>query len=224
MARFVPRESLHVIPNPVRPPSPATPPRDNSHAERIVVGMGTLSPLKQFDLLLAAFAKLSAAHPQWSLMLIGEGPERGSLEALAARLGMAAKVRLVGLSSEPERLLQRADLFVLTSRYEGFPNALLEAMSYGVPVVSFDCPSGPRSIIRDGIDGLLVPDQDLDALTAAMDRLMADPEERRALGLRAREVTERFGVERIMAMWDDLIAECIRKNRARPRPRRLSAS
>jgi GalNAc-alpha-(1->4)-GalNAc-alpha-(1->3)-diNAcBac-PP-undecaprenol alpha-1,4-N-acetyl-D-galactosaminyltransferase len=203
-----------VIPNPVgykrcSAPSPKQSP------ERLLVTLGRLSPQKQFDYLLRAFERCGSRHPEWSLQIIGEGPDRQRLEALAADLGIGRRVRFSGVVPEPETILCEADLFVLTSRYEGFPNALLEAMACGLPVVSFDCPSGPREIIRDGIDGLLVPAQDVDALTTAMDRLMADQEGRRALGRRALEVTERFGIDRVMAMWDSVITECVEKSRSR---------
>jgi GalNAc-alpha-(1->4)-GalNAc-alpha-(1->3)-diNAcBac-PP-undecaprenol alpha-1,4-N-acetyl-D-galactosaminyltransferase len=206
MASIVPRGMVRVIPNPVRPATGRVAGRlaDRS-GEHVVVGMGRLDPQKQFDYLLRAFARCGGHHADWSLVVMGEGPERKNLEALAAQLGIAGRVRWTSVVAEPEEVLRRADFFVLSSRYEGFPNALLEAMACGLPVVSFDCPSGPREIIRHEIDGLLVPSQDLDALTAAVDRLMSNGTERQRLGARAREVTERFGLERVMAMWEDLL-------------------
>jgi glycosyltransferase involved in cell wall biosynthesis len=215
MDSIVPRRLLRVIPNFARRlVSSSTAPRGATRSRNLLVSMGSLTPRKQFDKLLRVFAKVAERQPDWHLLILGEGPEREALGALAKQLGIVSKVSLPGLHGEPEQVLQQADLFALTSRYEGLPNVLLEAMACGLPVVSFDCPGGPRDIVRHEIDGLLVPDQDLEALAQAMDRLMSDPKERRAMGRRAREVTGRFSIGRVMAMWDGLIAECVERKRS----------
>jgi glycosyltransferase involved in cell wall biosynthesis len=110
-----------------------------------------------------------------------------------------------GIVDEPAGWMYRAGLFVLPSRFEGFPNALLEAMACGCAVVSADCPSGPAEIIRHGENGLLVPREDVDALAAAMGRLMDDEGLRSSLGRKAVEVRSRFAQKAVMAQWDDLI-------------------
>ena len=144
---------------------------------KTVVSVGRLAEEKGFDRLITAFSMVAAKHREWSLTIWGEGEGRQSLEAVRDRLGLRGRVALPGWTREPFKELSVAGLFVMSSRYEGFSNALCEAMACGAPVVSFDC-QGPRHIVRDGHDGVLVPEGDVDKLAAAMDRLMADPAER----------------------------------------------
>lgn len=207
---FVPPQSVHVIPNPISalpeevPVEPAS-----ARGSRCISALGRLVPQKGFDNLLQAFAHCAEKHADWSLTIIGEGPDRTRLEALSAQLGIGDRVSMIGRLSNPFPILRQTDLFVLSSRYEGFPMALVEAMACRLPVISTNCPSGPRDIIRDGVDGILVPPDDVPALAHAMDCLMENPQERQRLSMRAAEVLERFGTERIMALWDDLVTHAV---------------
>jgi glycosyltransferase involved in cell wall biosynthesis len=206
------------IPNPV--PHPATSVCDSvpTISGSLVVAMGRLVRQKGFDMLLRAAATALPRHSDWSLVILGDGPERGHLERLIIELGLRERVTLPGWQAQPGKILRHAHLFVLSSRYEGFPNALCEAMASGVAVVSFACPSGPDEIIRDGVDGILVAPGDVAALASAMDELMADAKKRQAMGRRATEITQRYSEDRIMQMWDQLIDEVIKRRRnARPR-------
>jgi GalNAc-alpha-(1->4)-GalNAc-alpha-(1->3)-diNAcBac-PP-undecaprenol alpha-1,4-N-acetyl-D-galactosaminyltransferase len=206
VATFVDRSRIAVIPNPV-------PTRYANEAEDAVVvpapyivALGRLVPIKGFDLLIQAFAEAAVDCKEWSLLIIGEGPQRGHLEALASELGVGGRVILPGLLEDPHQLLEGGSIFALTSAYEGFPNALLEAMAAGLAVVAFDCPSGPRAIIRDGIDGILLPPGDRDELAKTLHRLMHDKELRAHLATRAPEVQIRFSVARVMDQWQTVLA------------------
>jgi len=204
-----------VIPNPIDLPSTQSrSPHDcllQSDSGRTIIGMGRLVPEKGFDLLLQAFSRIASGHPDWSLKIVGEGVLREALQEQSVNLGVASRVEFVGWLQDPFSALRAADLFVFSSRFEGFGNALCEAMACGLPVISFDCPSGPGEIIRHGIDGILVPPEDVDALSATMDRLMGDAQERAHLAARAPEVIMRFGLERILGLWDQLFVRLLPK-------------
>jgi GalNAc-alpha-(1->4)-GalNAc-alpha-(1->3)-diNAcBac-PP-undecaprenol alpha-1,4-N-acetyl-D-galactosaminyltransferase len=203
------RRRGRVIPNPVVRPLGATTTREPASGGTRIVGMGRLVPQKGFDLLLDAMARLEARARGWTVDVWGEGPMRPALEAARDRLGLADVVRFPGVTPTPGAVMAAADLFVLSSRYEGFPTVLGEAMAAGTPVVAFDCPSGPREMIRDGVDGLLVPDGDIAALAAAIERVLTDDALRTALAAHASEILERFSIERIAALWDELFSACL---------------
>ncbi len=198
----------YVVPNPVSVP-PASHAGTGSANQQIVIAMGRLAYEKGFDLLLEAFSRIAPRHPGWQLRILGEGPLKTELAAQAQELKLTNRVEFTGAVSDPFSLLLNADLFVFSSRYEGFGNALCEAMACGLPVISFDCPSGPREIIRDGIDGLLVPAEDVAELATVMDRLMNNAELRRSLAARAPEVLTRFSLASIIERWDQLFADVL---------------
>ena len=199
------RARTRVIPNPI--PGVPAPSREGERRGRLVVSIGRLSEEKGHDRLLEAFARIAPAHPGWRLLIAGEGALRAELEALRDRLGLRERVDLPGLVSDVSRLLARADLYVLASRREVFPMALCEAMASGVPAVAMEYRASVREIVRDGVDGVVVPSGDVPALAAAMARLMSEAGERRRLGARAAEVVERYGVERVLGQWETLLAE-----------------
>jgi glycosyltransferase involved in cell wall biosynthesis len=195
---------VHVIPNFVERPHISADPGNDRGGLRLMA-MGSLRPEKGFDLLIEAFARIAASHPQWSLTILGDGPERLRLDALVASARLQDRVSMPGRTSEPWRHLAAAHAFALSSRREGFPNALLEAMASGLPVVAFDCPSGPAEIIEHGRNGLLVEAGDVSRLAAALDRIMSSPEERARIGESAREIAVRLAPERILPRWDAVV-------------------
>jgi glycosyltransferase involved in cell wall biosynthesis len=166
-----------------------------------------LVKLKGFDRLLEAFTSLVRKHENWDLAILGEGSERGALESQVLAAKLDGRVVLPGQAGNVGEWYERADLYVMCSHFEGFPNTLAEAMAHGLPTVSFDCDTGPRDIIRHEIDGLLVPPGDVAGLSAALDRLMGDAALRTRFAARALEVRKRFSIERIAGMWEELFAE-----------------
>jgi len=207
--KFYTENRLFVIPNPVSAPGTRkiTDPKF-SLPKQFIVSMGRMDKYKGFDLLIQAFSKVNNNN-NWELVLIGEGKERSNLRKLTEQLGISSIVHMPGRIKYPDSILRHAKIYVLSSLYEGFPNALLEAMRAGIAVISFDCPSGPAEIIRHGVDGMLVPAQDSEALVQSMARLMQDENLRQSLAYHAPEVTERFSLEKIMRQWEDVIETVI---------------
>ncbi|MBP90718.1 MAG: group 1 glycosyl transferase [Planctomycetaceae bacterium] len=202
MAAGVP---IHVVRNCIWPDSLPEETRPLQQRSKQVAAMGRLSYEKGFDLLIEAFSRIANEHPEWSLRIIGDGPLRDALQSQIDQAGLLQRVELVGWSDNPSRILADSQVFVLSSQYEGFPNALLEAMACGTPAISFDCESGPRDIIRHEVDGLLVPAGDVDALADGIFRLIADASDRTRLADRALEVRQRFSIDRFFSDWDDIL-------------------
>jgi glycosyltransferase involved in cell wall biosynthesis len=206
-----------VIPNSV-PPMPVPEVGEPQRGRFRVVTLGRLDTVKGHDLLIDAFSQVAGAHPDWDLSIYGDGPEQPALEARIQALGLGSRISLLGTTDHVAGRLRECDLFVLSSRAEGFPNALAEAMACGLPVVSFDCHSGPADLIRDGVDGVLVPPKDVPALARAMAALMDSPAERARLASRAPEVVERFSEARILERWEEVIGAVSRSIKGRDRP------
>lgn len=199
------------IPNPVVPPAPDARRPEVLRLPRNIAAAGRLARQKGFDLLLGAFARLAPSFPGWQLTIAGEGPERARLEKLAAELGLTGRAVFPGALPSLTGLFRNSDLFALSSRFEGFPNALAEALACGLPSVSFDCPSGPAELIRDGVDGLLVPPGDEKALAGALAALMGDEGRRRAMAAAAPRVVERFSMGSVLDEWERLLAAVLRR-------------
>lgn len=171
-----------------------------------VTAMGRLTPQKQFDLLIQAFATAFDRDSSWTLNIWGEGPLQAELQALIDKLGMSGRVRLCGFTEQPWVQLAGAQIFVLSSAYEGFPNAMLEAMALGLPCVAFDCPSGPGDLAA-GEAAVLVSPGDVNGLAAALGSLARDPDRRLQLGrAAAASVRSRFSQAAVISHWDMVFA------------------
>lgn len=201
---FCKKNKVEVIYNPVS--IPLNPIKEyNPSGIKTILSVGRLKYVKGYDLLIQAFANLKA--PDWQLCIVGEGEERSNLEKLIADLGLKRRVLLPGQSGKVEDYYRNASLFVLSSRAEGFPNCLAEAMSYGLPCVSMDCETGPSVLIKNGENGLLIPNKKTEQLTAALQYLIDSPDIREQYGKAAHESMKEFGMDIIMDQWNSLINE-----------------
>lgn len=198
------RRKMSVIANPIE--APAVDADEGFRDGKVIVSMGRFASEKRFDLMIRAFSQVAPAYPDWRLRILGDGPERPALNSLALQLGIDDRVEMPGWRRDVGPDLLEGGIFALSSEYEGFGNALAEAMSVGLPAVAIDCPSGPRQIICDGVNGILVEDTGVDSLAHGLDRLMGDENLRKRMGEAARKVMDRFGVEKVMPQWETLLA------------------
>jgi glycosyltransferase involved in cell wall biosynthesis len=201
--RLGPAVRVEQIPNAVSELGGALP----DLSAKTVIAAGRLTRQKDFGRLIRAFALVAERHPDWQLRICGGGPRRRPLTRLIAELGLGDNVVLAGPVHDLGAEMARASMYALSSRREGFPMVLLEAMGKGLPAVSFDCPTGPREIVVDRENGLLVPHQDVPALAAAIDEMIEDEALRRRCGAGARATAERYSLATIGARWDSLLGE-----------------
>ncbi|MFD8808825.1 glycosyltransferase family 4 protein [Streptomyces sp. NPDC059597] len=208
------RVPVQALPNSV--PDPVLPPADGS--AKLIVAAGRLVPVKGYDLLVRAFAKVAAEHPDWRLRVYGMGEERDRLRDLVHELGLSNNVHLMGAAAPMEGEWVKASIGAASSVFEPFGMTIVEAMRCGLPVVSTDCRYGPGEIIKDGVDGRLVPPGDPDAFGTALLDLVRDDERRRAMGRAAAENARRYAPASVVAEAERLLTDALATRAAGHRP------
>lgn len=195
---------LSLLPNPLPMPEISAAVGTSGDRDGFVT-VARLVPQKGIDVLIRALELASGVAADWTLTLVGDGPERSSLEQQVQAAGLQSRVGFLGFRADPQTFLLRSGVFVLPSRYEGMPNALLEAMAAGLAVVVTDASPGPLEVVEDGVNGLVVPSDDAQALAGALERLAANPDLREQLGAMARHTLRQLDWPVVGPIWDALV-------------------
>jgi GalNAc-alpha-(1->4)-GalNAc-alpha-(1->3)-diNAcBac-PP-undecaprenol alpha-1,4-N-acetyl-D-galactosaminyltransferase len=174
-----------------------------SARKNIVLSVGRLTPLKAHAILIRAFALTEFSD--WELWIAGEGPEYNSLKGLIKELNLSDHVKLLGLVKDVHRLYNTSKIFAFSSTYEGFPNALIEAMHFGLACVSMDCPTGPAELIEDGQNGFLVPINDINKMSFKLSSLMIDPSKIEMFGKRSVISARKFEEKYVIEQWTKIL-------------------
>lgn len=205
-----PKCPVIAIPNPMRRPEP-DPVYDAD--SRTIISSGRLTYQKGFDMLVDVAARVLPDHPDWTWLILGEGEDRPMLEEKIAAAGLGSQLILKGRVENMDDYYRAAAMFVMTSRFEGLPMVLLEAKAHTLPIVSFDCQTGPAEIVDDGVNGDLTAVGDIDATAAAVNRLIDDAARRTAYSAHALDGADRFGMDEILAQWHGLLDRLAAKGR-----------
>lgn len=176
--------------------------REQIQRKNYFLAVGRLDKIKGFDMLIDAYSKLDTL---WELKIVGEGNERKVLEEQIERLQLNHKVKLLGRKRDIEKYYYEAGVFILSSRMEGYPNALVEAMACGCPCISFDCKTGPSSIIKNNVNGILIENENIVELSNVMNELSLNEENRQKLSIKALEIRENLNIEKISEKWETII-------------------
>lgn len=198
------RKRSDVIANPI--PENLSEYPNVSYRRKVIVNVGRLNPQKNQKLLINAFGAIAERFPDYSLKIFGEGPLKDTLQNQINTMGLSDRVFLMGNSNKIHDAIYDASLFVLSSDYEGLPNALLEAMALGIPCISADCrPGGAREIIDNNISGLIVPTENKDKMAEAMARVLDDHDLASALSRNARQISKSYLPQIIYDKWDSVM-------------------
>lgn len=198
-----------VIPNAVET---QTEPLKWEDREDIIVSTGRLNKVKNYPMLIKAYSRLGKEAKNYKLIIYGAGSERKKLEKMIKELNLEEQVKLAGRKNNIEEYVSRCKIFVLTSLYEGMPNALMEAMSLGLACVSTDCPTGgPKDLIKPEYNGILISTENVDQLTDVLRRLINDELSAKMMGINATRVREKFSTEIIYRQWEECVKTCVKK-------------
>lgn len=189
-----------VIPNLL----PFSPEKGSSCLEKRIISIGRYSEQKGYDRLIEAWIKVNRKHPDWHIRIYGEGQDRNSLQELIEKHHIENSFSLCPPTKSIQEKYLESSIYVMSSRFEGLPMALLEAMACGVPCISFDCPYGPAEIITPEEDGILVKNGNTDELADAICRLIEDTDKRIRMGKQAQKNIQRYSREEVMKLWDEL--------------------
>ena len=200
--------NLTVIPNPITIEQGIY----SDCTSRQVIAVGRYTYQKGFDLLIPAWKIVNENHPDWTLNIYGGG-DKEDLQQMIDNLGLSSTLKLNDPVSQIREKYQQSSIFVLSSRFEGLPLVLMEAMSCRLPSVSFTCPCGPKDIIHDGEDGILCENGNIESLAAGICQLIEDEQLRKEMGKKAAQNIQKFAINRIMQQWDYLFQDLVRKNR-----------
>ncbi|TYB66799.1 glycosyltransferase family 4 protein [Nonomuraea sp. PA05] len=185
---------------------------------KVAVAVGRMTRIKGFHRLITAWETVAAAHPDWKLRIYGAGPQEENLAQQIVEAGLEGKVELPGPTTDVGAELEKASIYVLSSRHEGFPMTILEAMAKGLSIVSFNSPHGPKEMITNEVDGLLVKPRTNANLAASIIRVIEDEQLRRGLAAGALETARAYDVDVIGRQWDDLLADLLARREAKSRP------
>ncbi|OBX24137.1 MULTISPECIES: glycosyltransferase family 4 protein [Bizionia] len=206
--KFLNPDKLAIIKNPLADSLIAF--RDESlKKENIILSVGRLDPVKNQRLLIEAFSEMEIDN--WKIQIVGEGELRSELQALINDLNLEDSVELIGSVDCVHDYYNKARIFAFTSNFEGFPNALIEAMAFGLPCISTNCPSGPNEVIDDGENGFLIPVGDKNMLKLKLEVLISQPELGERFGASAKASTAKFETKHISEQWKHLITEALQR-------------
>ena len=200
-------KNIEVIPNPL-----SFYPKEISKCKnKTIISVGRLAEQKGYKELIEVWSKLFKKYPDWKLEIYGEGPLKKKLQEKIDILGMTNSLLLKGTDKRIMERYLESSIYVMTSKYEGFGMVLVEAMACGLPVVSFDCPCGPKDIIKDGEDGFLIRNRDLDGMAKKLEFLIKNENQRKIMGKKAHENIARYSKEKVMLQWKNLFEELVNK-------------